>query len=559
MNRPQATSANIMKLLTFLLKSSRRIVFFSLLAGMISGAANVGLLALINIALGNSGPPSRALIIGFVWLCLVLPLTKFTSELLLTNLGQGALLRLRTQLSGQILATPLRYLEEIGSHRLLATLVEDLPMITNALLVIPSLSINLAIVVAGLTYLGWLSLPLLLAVLLFLSIGIITYQVPVIRAVRLLRLAREESDALFNHFRTLIGAKKELKMHRLRQEAFLSQVLQPTAASFCRQNIAGMKIYNAAASWGQILIFIVIGLVIFGLPSFHLAERQSFIGCSLTLLYMMAPLQVIMNSVPTITRANIAIQKMESLGLSLAAQAREPAWVEGIDAKLPWNTLQLDGVTHAYTSESEDTPFVLGPLNLTLYPGELVFLVGGNGSGKTTFAKLLVGLYVPEAGTICFNGQSITNQTRDYYRQHFSVVFSDFHVFETLLGLDGPTLNQQAQAYLDQLKLGHKVSIKDGALSTTDLSQGQRKRLALLTAYMEDRPFYLFDEWAADQDPVFKKFFYLELLPELKARGKTILVISHDDQYYPCADRLIRLDYGQISYDKEVIHPPHQT
>jgi putative ATP-binding cassette transporter len=541
-----------MKLLFFLIRSSRRIVFFSLLAGIISGITNIGLLALINVALKSGGPPSTTLIWGFAGLCIALPLTKFTSEFLLTNLGQGALLKLRMQLSGQILAAPLRYLEEVGAHRLLATLIEDLPMIANALMAIPALCINIAVVVAGLLYLGWLSLPLLMVVLLFVAIGIITYQVPVLRAVRLLRFAREESDAMFNHFRTLIGGNKELKLHRRRREAFLSQVLQPTAASFCRQNIAGMKIYNAAASWGQILVFIVIGLVIFALPSFKIISVQSLTGYSLTLLYMMAPLQAIMNNVPSISRASVAIKKIESLGLSLIAQATEPISTEQLNPELSWTCLELEGVTHTYHREAEDAPFILGPIDLTLYPGELIFLVGGNGSGKTTLAKLLIGLYPPEAGRICFNSQPITDENRDNYRQHFSVVFSDFHLFESLLGLDAPKLNEHAQGYLTRLQLKHKVKINDGVLSTTELSQGQRKRLALLTAYLEDRPLYVFDEWAADQDPIFKRFFYLELLPELKAKGKTILVISHDDQYYDVADRLIKLDYGSINDDTHI-------
>jgi len=58
---------------------------------------------------------------------------------------------------------------------------------------------------------------------------------------------------------------------------------------------------------------------------------------------------------------------------------------------------------------------------------------------------------------------------------------------------------------------------------------------------------YLFDEWAADQDPVFKKVFYTQLLPELKARGKAVLVISHDERYFGAADRVIRLDYGKLA------------
>jgi putative ATP-binding cassette transporter len=101
------------------------------------------------------------------------------------------------------------------------------------------------------------------------------------------------------------------------------------------------------------------------------------------------------------------------------------------------------------------------------------------------------------------------------------------------------------------------VQVKDGTLSTIELSQGQRKRLALLTAFLEDRPFYIFDEWAADQDPFFREVFYLQLLPELKAKGKTVLVISHDDRYYSLGDRIIKLDYGKIEFDNPARETHH--
>jgi putative pyoverdin transport system ATP-binding/permease protein len=182
-------------------------------------------------------------------------------------------------------------------------------------------------------------------------------------------------------------------------------------------------------------------------------------------------------------------------------------------------------------------------------PGELIFITGGNGSGKTTLVKLLTGLYVPESGEIRLDGEAVTDCNQVYYRRHFSVVFSDFYLFESLLGLQAPELDARARDYLVQLQLDQKVHVKDGKFSTVELSQGQRKRLALLTTYLEDRAIYVFDEWAADQDPFFKEVFYLKLLPELKAKGKTVLVISHDDRYYYVADRLIKLNYGQMEYD----------
>jgi putative ATP-binding cassette transporter len=217
--------------------------------------------------------------------------------------------------------------------------------------------------------------------------------------------------------------------------------------------------------------------------------------------------------------------------------------------------LDLVGVTHTYYREEDNGSFNLGPIDLTLRPGELVFLTGGNGSGKTTLAKLITGLYAPEAGEICVDGKPVTDELREDYRQCFSVVFSDFYLFESLLGIDGFELNSRARDYLVRLQLDRKVRVENKKPSTTDLSQGQRKRLALLTAYLEDRPIYLFDEWAADQDPLFKEVFYQHLLPELKARNKTVLVISHDDHYYHVADRLIKLDYGKIEYDRRMSGP----
>jgi putative ATP-binding cassette transporter len=215
------------------------------------------------------------------------------------------------------------------------------------------------------------------------------------------------------------------------------------------------------------------------------------------------------------------------------------------EVKPSWNSLELAGVQHTYRRENEEEEFSLGPIDLSLRPGELVFITGGNGSGKTTLAKLLVGLYIPQQGEIRLDGQTITDERRDDYRQLFSVVFSDFYLFENLLGLSAFNIDTKAQDYLAKLQLDRCVQIKDRTLSTLELSQGQRKRLALLTAYLEDRSIYLFDEWAADQDPQFKEIFYFEL----KEAGKTVIVISHDDRYYNVADRVLKLNYGLIEFD----------
>jgi putative ATP-binding cassette transporter len=544
-----------MKLISFLLQYSRRTAILAILAGIFGGACNTALMTIINYTLTSSTEATRSLLWLFVALGLLLPLTRFTSEWLLLRLGQDAMLRLRVQLGRQILAAPLRRLEELGAPRVLATLTDDIPVIANALLIIPVLCIDISVVIGSLVYLGWLSWPVLLAVLGFMAIGIASYQLPIIKAVSYLRSAREQTDALMKHFRALTDGAKEFKLHRGRREAFLNDVLQPAATSFRHHSVRGMTIYTAATSWGQTLGFIVIGLLVFALPNVYPVGPQVLIGYVFVLLFMLTPLQVIMNTLPNLSRANVAVKKVAELGLSLKAYALEEK-SDGKDSFSPfWERLELRGLRHTYRVEGEEDSFTLGPIDLSFKPGELVFLVGGNGSGKTTLAKLLVGLYTPEAGELRLDGQTIDDENRDYYRQLFSVIFSDFYLLESLLGIDVPNLDERARQYLSQLQLAHKVQIKDRAVTTLNLSQGQRKRLALLTAYLEDRPIYLFDEWAADQDPTFKQIFYYQLLPELKARGKTVLVISHDDQYYHVSDRLIKLDYGKVEYDRPIVEP----
>jgi putative ATP-binding cassette transporter len=211
-----------------------------------------------------------------------------------------------------------------------------------------------------------------------------------------------------------------------------------------------------------------------------------------------------------------------------------------------WRQIEFLGVTHAYRCQGRPHGFVLGPIDLTLTPGEIVFVIGGNGSGKTTLGKLLTGLYMPESGDIMLDGQPITAANREGYRQLFSVVFDDAVVFDSLWGLDAADRDERAQECLRQLELDHLVTVTNGTFSTTSLSRGQRKRLALLTAYLEDRPIYIFDEWAADQDPAFRKVFYLKLLPELKRRGKTVVAITHDDRYFASADRVVKLEEGKV-------------
>jgi putative ATP-binding cassette transporter len=541
-----------MKLFNFLLGRSRGTVVLAVIFGLLSGAITAGLLAIVSASL-RPGGRSTTLVLAFVGLCLLTPITKSISDLLLVRLGYNAIFDLRMKLSRQVLATPLRHLEEIGPHRLLATLTEDISVIINSLLLVPLLCINTAIVIGCLIYIGWLSLTAFLLVVGFMLVGGFSYQLALRRGIRFQRLAREQMDALFNHFRALTTGTKELKLNPQRRHAFVSDVLQSTARSLRGYNIRTMTYFIAASSWGQILFFVFTGILLFILPAIKALSVETLTACVLTALFMRNPLDSILNTAADLGRASVALKKVETLGLSLAANAAPDHSAAPAPASR-WQMLELAGVTHSYHREKENSSFLLGPLDLSFTPAEIVFIIGGNGSGKTTLVKLLTGLYTPESGEIRVDGQRVTEQTIEKFRQHFSVVFSDFHLFESLLGIDSPEVDDNARHYLAELHLDHKVQVKDGVFSTTDLSHGQRKRLALLAAYLEDRSIYVFDEWAADQDPQFKEIFYLQILPMLKARGKTVVVISHDDRYYHVADRIIKLENGKLEDDNQFVY-----
>jgi putative ATP-binding cassette transporter len=543
---------NLIQLLGYVLRVSRDIpntrlsMVLVALTGVVVGLASTAMIALVNSIIGGGATPSWRLVGGFVALCVVLPVSRYISQILVINLSLSSLLELRLRLSRRVLQAPLRQLESIGAPRLLATLTNDVGTLADTLLVVPLLLMHGSLVISSFLYLGWLNWRLFLEVACVIVLGVLTYQFAVRRALVHFLRSRELLDSVFGQIRAIVEGTKELKMSFERRAAFLREVDESTR-SLQEESRAGQKIFVAASSWGQVLFFIVVGSVALVLPHFQAVSTKVLTGYAIVLFQLMSPLEVLLTAFPGLARAAVVVKRIESFGFSLETEAGSVT-EEAEPAAVSWDGLELAGVTHGYSREGQEN-FVLGPLDAVFRPGEIVFVVGGNGSGKTTLAKLLIGLYVPESGSIHLAGRQVTNENRAWYRSHFAVVFSDFFLFERFLGFEDQSIGDEIRRYLALLQLDHKVQVEGNALSTIELSQGQRKRLALLSAYLEDRPVYLFDEWAADQDPLFKKIFYCELLPGLQRRGKTVFVITHDDHYFYLADRIIKLDQGKIESD----------
>ena len=567
-----------MNLIAFLFQFSWGAVAIALITGFVSGGCSAGLIALISQTITQDASPTRATTVLFISLGFVSLFTAAISRILLVRFSQAAVLSLQVRLSRQILATELKTLENLGLPRLLVVLTEDIQAIATAAGIVPVIVINIASAATCLVYIAWLSWQVLALVILLTLVASVSCRWFLVQGQKGLNAAREQQDRLFQHFRTLVDGVKELKLQYFGRADFLQRDLELIAHRVKHFNTAGLSLYAILDSWGRFIYFFAVGLILFALPRWIGISPETRFTYVLTFTYLLGPMESLVNKLPFLSQASIALNKIERVGLSLDQGLEVMAKpLPGRNAPPPPSAdrpqLELQGITHVYRlakddklaegnsagKEFTDREFTFGPIDLAVRPGELVFIVGGNGSGKSTLAKLLTGLYPPTSGVIRLNGQSINDENREWYRQHFSVVFSDFYLFERLLrsAEDGneSTLDNSALAYLKKLQLDHKVSIKEGQFSTTALSQGQRKRLALLRAYLENRPIYLFDEWAADQDPTFRDIFYTQILPELKAKGKIVFAISHDDRYFHLADHLIKLDYGRVVYSG----PPSQT
>ena len=524
-------------------------------AGLVGGACSAGLIALINTALHHADLSRTLLVVGFAGLVGAKIVSQGVARLLLNHFTQQTLTHLCRDLSRKVLATPLRQLEDVGIPRILATLTDDVAMLGWAAQNVPVLAGNAAVLLGCAIYLGWLSWSILLAVMLVVAVGSLSYRILIARAYRYFQQARDTRDVLFQHFRALTEGMKELKLHAPRREAFLSERIGSATEALSGAALAGLKHHLVADTWSQALFYGLLGGLLFAAPVDETLSAERVTGYILVTLYMMNPVWGVIEAWPIFARARVSLEKVRDLGLVFSPSESRPAKAAGLGSSREWQRLAFDGVTFAYPVDVDGRAFVLGPIDVTFQRGELVFLVGGNGSGKSTFVKVLTGLYDPQVGSIRLDGRPTTDDDREWYSEHFSAVFSDFYVFDSLLGLDHPTLDARAHRYLVELELDAKLRIKDGTLSTTALSQGQRKRLALLTAFLEDRPIYVFDEWAADQDSRYREVFYKRLLPDLRARGKTVFVISHDDRYYELGDRVVKLEYSKLVEDRRQAPP----
>lgn len=548
-----------MKLMGAFTEKAPNKVFLSILLGAFAGLAYT---AIIPLVLGVLAPSSGEFsIVGsgvvtalgwrvshwqfalaFVVVCALILIARTASQVILMRVSMDVTVDLRNRMYRRVANAPIADLERVGLPRLVASITSDVPVIVAGARLLPDLLTNGVTLVGMLGFLLYLNSAVFWFVMGCIVVGALTYQIPMLIARTHLLRARRHMDDLHESIRGLVHGAKELKLNADKREDYFHQTLDRNESDVCSAGKTGFTVMRVAQNYGDMISFFVIGAVSFIFVNYHTISPQELNGVIMVLLYITGPVSMLLNFVPQFAMARIASRKIDEL----FRQIPHEDIASNVSARRDWQCLRFHEVSYRYAGRNGDAGFAIGPLNLEIRKGEICFIVGGNGSGKSTLSKLITLHYHPGGGRIQFDDEIVGPDNITGYRRGVAAIYSDYYLFDRVLGVDGRNVQAEVDAHLKSLGLDHKVTFEQGRFSTVSLSEGQKRRLALVAAWLEDAELYLFDEWAADQDPQFKSVFYNQVLPDLKARGKAVVAISHDDRYFHLADRLIEMNEGVL-------------
>ncbi|MBH5320330.1 cyclic peptide export ABC transporter [Paenibacillus sp. GSMTC-2017] len=524
-------------------KSDDRSFFALTLLSIASGFGNALIIFIVNETLNRDIQKFQSgMLVFFV---LGIAIYVFGQKLVRTRLVRIAndmVYEKRVELLGKILSTSYQKIEGVEEGKIPASLNNDTETISGFSNIVITGATSLVTLISCFVYMGMISFMGVLVAIGFIVLAAGIHYFVGLKANRLWEQMRDIQNVFFRFISDLTGGFKELSLNKNKRADF-QQDMQANCHSYREKRIGGDLKFANVNVIGELLFTFVIGAVVFLFPLlFSELKTNTMRNYVFVLLYMTGPVHGILGTIPNIFRVRISWNRINELSKELdsiqEAQKQVATSVEASDSM----DLKLKSVEYHY-GNSEGEKFAVGPIDCSFRSGQITFITGGNGSGKSTLAKLITGLYEPVHGGITINGQSIHMSELS---GHFSAIFSDFYLFEKLYGVPYSSKQAEIAHYLNVLHLQDKVEIRDGSLNTRKLSTGQRKRLALLISYLEDRPICLFDEWAADQDPEYRAFFYDTLLPELKQRGKCVIAITHDDRYFHTADQVIKMELGQV-------------
>lgn len=513
-----------------------------------SGTANAAILAVINASvdvIGKSGPNWRHFaLFGLALLLFVYSLCYVLYES--TRISEEAIRRVRVRLADKLRRADLFSLESIGEADIHARISRETAAIVQSARPLFGAAQSAVMVMFTMLYVAAVSPVAVILCGAMIAGGVLVYLKDRRVVEAGLHDASRREDDLFNALNGVLRGFKELRINRLKSD----DVFEEFGAAAARVRDVRTRVmlrFSDNMVFVEAFFQALVGAIVFILPVLSGSFSASIVKIVAAVLFMIGPLSNVVMMIPVVSQVQVAVDNIRRLEAKLdeilaGSASGEEKEIPGLDG---FREIRLEGVAFSYRSPDGGVDFHLGPADAVVKRGEILFLVGGNGSGKTTFLKLLTALYLPEQGAISVDRTVVTPRNVQAYRNLFAAIFSDFHLFDRLYGLreiDPARVEQM----LELMRISGKTVFRDGRFSTINLSTGQRKRLALVVAYLEDKPIYVFDEVAADQDPQFRAYFYEVMLPELKKAGRTVIAISHDDRYFHVADRVVRMEYGKI-------------
>ena len=519
--------------------------------GVVAGLSNVLVLAIINSAANpgsHQGEQGVRLALMFVVVVATFTISQRYLMFAAAKVVEGIIHGIRSRLIEAVRHSELADIERIGTTRIFNGISKEIQTLAQSSNVFALMFQMTLLVIFTTIYLMSLSMTAFLLAVGFMSVAVTLY---LGRMKRMTKAVQEAASAEYGLHELLTGTLdgfKEIKLNNRRSQA-LGQDLTDASLNAAIERVKAETEFGRNFVFSHNVFFLLLGTMVFVAPvlSNAAAYSDNLLKTTTAVLFIIGPISNVIGGVPMLANANTSagyIMELERLlGQSavLSAGQNDGAW----SPPASFREIEFRNVVFRFEDSETKDPFQVGPIDLTLRAQEVVFVSGGNGSGKTTFLRLLTSLYLPQTGTILVDGHAVTQANVESYRALFSAVFSDYHLFKQLYGIE-PAAVPEVPELLDLFELEDKTSVQGTEFTTVDLSAGQRKRLALIVAILERRPICVLDEWAADQDPNFRRKFYKELVPLLKARGITVIAVSHDDRYYDCAERRIHMEYGQV-------------
>ena len=533
-------------LLRMLRQHSTRFGYGAVALVAVSGLANAAVLATVNAAAeGASADKGTGRYLALF--ALVLALFVYSQRAILVNTVvevEKILDKIRVRLTDLIRRADLLPIEHLGRSQIYSSMHSETVTISQAAQMITIAFQSALMVLFSFAYLAWISRAAFVITFALTLLAAILFLRRNTEMTRLLHESAERENQFFSALTHLLDGFKEVRLSKPRGDDLFEHLEGISAGVRDVKTVSGSQ-FAIQFIFGQSALYLLIGAVVFLLPEIAGEYTEVVTKATASILFIIGPLSSLLVTIPVWTRANVAAENIETLEEQLMKTATANG-SESAPADEKIDQVRLQDVTYEYDDPRGGKPFKVGPINLTVRGNEVVFIYGGNGSGKSTFLKVLTGLYPPQSGTMSINRTVFTTSQAAWYRSHFTAVFSDYHLFDRLYGMKGVSADR-VRALLHDVELQDKTQYVDDHFTTLDLSVGQKKRLALIVALLEERPIVVFDEWAAEQDAHFRQRFYEEIVPRLKAEGKTVIAVTHDDRYFHVADRMIRMDYGEIT------------